>query len=128
MRSILLSIMLCLVSSVNWGQTALWTDLVENPGDELIYKKFLTMPFTGPVTATADVSFHGLYKDGSIHGEWVEFSANGLMKSRSIIIEGQLQGKFNYKDGETHGTQERFDRDGSLLSSFELKSGKVVFD
>jgi hypothetical protein len=43
------------------------------------------------------------------------------MKSRSIFIEGQLQGKFNYKDGETHGTQERFDGDGSLLSSFELK-------
>ena len=54
MRSMLLSIMFCLISSVSWAEAVSWADLVENPGDGLVYKKFLTMPFTGVVIATAD--------------------------------------------------------------------------
>ena len=54
MRSMLLSIMFCLISSVSWGENVSWADLVENPGDGLVYKKFLTMPFIGVVMATAD--------------------------------------------------------------------------
>ena len=79
MRSMLLSIMFCLISSVSWGDSVAWADLVENPGDGLVYKKFLTMPFTGVVMATADDPIQRSYKDGVKHGEWVEFDANGLV-------------------------------------------------
>ena len=30
----------------------MWKDLVENPGDGLVYNKFLTMPFTGAAKTT----------------------------------------------------------------------------
>ena len=87
----LLSIMFCLISSVSWGQSVSWTDLVENPGDGLIYKKFLTMPFTGVVMATADDPVQRSYKDGVKHGEWVEFHAKGLVKTKSEYEHGELQ-------------------------------------
>ena len=99
MRSILLCITLCLISSVSWGQTALWTDLFENPGDDLAYEKFLTMPFTGTVSAAAADPFQRSYKDGSKHGEWVELDINLLIGSKSVIEDGILQSKTDFEDG-----------------------------
>ena len=114
MRSMLLSIMFCLISSVSWGQSVSWTDLVENPGDGLIYKKFLTMPFTGVVMATADDPVQRSYKDGVKHGEWVEFDANGLVKTKSEFEHGKSLSKINYNDGKEHGLQEYFTEDGGM--------------
>ena len=91
MRSMLLSIMFCLISSVSWGDSVSWADLVENPGDGLIYKKFLTMPFTGVVMVTADDPVQRSYKDGVKHGEWVEFDANGLVKTKSEFENGEIR-------------------------------------
>ena len=54
MRSMLLSIMFFLICSVSWGDSVSWADLVENPGDGLVYKKFRGVPFTGVVMAAAD--------------------------------------------------------------------------
>ena len=54
MRSMLLSIMFCMISSASWGENVSWADLVENPGDGLVYKKFRGVPFTGVVMAAAD--------------------------------------------------------------------------
>ena len=108
MKSMLLSIMFCLISSVSWGmlhsaETALWTDLVENPGDGLIYKIFLTMPFTGTVVATDDDPIQRSYIDGSKHGEWIEFNANGMVLA-----------KRNYKEGKLYRLQERYHELGQL--------------
>ena len=83
MRSMLLSIMFFLICSVSWGDSVSWSDLFENPGDGLVYKKFLTMPFIGVVMATADDPVQRSYKDGVKHGEWVEFDANGLVTTKS---------------------------------------------
>jgi flagellar basal body-associated protein FliL len=85
--------MFCLVSSMSWGQTALWTNLVENPDDGLIYKKFSTIPFTGITSATAEDPLQRSYKKGFKHGEWVEFNANGLVKSKSSFSYGKLVDK-----------------------------------
>ena len=109
MKSMLLSIMFCLISSVSWGmlhsaETALWTNLVENPGDGLIYKKFLTMPFTGTVMATADDPIQRSYIDGSKHGEWIEFNANGMerwsQKFGPLVKMDHLMGKMIQNDKE----------------------------
>ena len=122
MKSMLLSIMFCLISSVSWGmlhsaENALWTDLVENPGDGLVYNKFLTMPFTGTVMATADDPIQRSYIDGSKHGEWIEFNANGMVLA-----------KRNYKDGKPHGLMEEFNKDGSLKSSKTYENGVEIKD
>ena len=98
MRSMLLSIMFCLISSVSWAEAVSWADLVENPGDGLVYKKFLTMPFTGVVIATADDPVQRSYKDGVKHGEWVEFDANGLVTTKSEYSEGRIQKKVGFED------------------------------
>jgi len=153
MRSMLLSIMFCLISSVSWGETVSWADLVKNPGDGLVYKKFRDVPFTGVVMATADDPIQRSYKDGVKHGRWVKFDANGLVKTKSEFSEGQLQKKVgfengketseerygyyetgqlyykaNYKDGEKHGLTLLFDEDGSLRSSYKFENGEIVSD
>ena len=138
MRSILLSIMLCLICSVSWGQNVVWADLVENPGDGLVYKKFMTMPFTGTVMATADDPVRRSYKDGVKNGEWIEFDANGLVKNKRTFKDGkenrpgelydengQLKTKYNYKDGKPHGLWETYYENGQLESKGNWKDGEV---
>ena len=149
MRSMLLSIMFCLISSISWGETVSWADLVENPGDGLVYKKFRDVPFTGVVMATADDPIQRSYKDGVKHGRWVEFDANGLVKTKSEFSEGQLQKKvgfengketteerfsyygngqleykYNFKDGQEHGLQESYNESGQLKRKGNYKNGK----
>ena len=60
MRSMLLSIMFCLISSVSWGETVSWDDLVENPSNRLIYIKFKTEPFYGDVRPTIEKPIQGI--------------------------------------------------------------------
>ena len=91
MRLSLLSSCLCLISSITCSQTVFWTDLVENPSDGLVYQKFMSMPFTGSVTASADVPFKGAFKEGLKHGEWVHFDGNGHVKSKSEFVDGRLK-------------------------------------
>jgi antitoxin component YwqK of YwqJK toxin-antitoxin module len=125
MRSILLGIMFCLIYSFSWGQTVLWGDLIENPSDGLVYKRFLTMPFTGTVPATANDPVQRSYKYGSKHGEWVEFDANGLVKSKSKFVDGRLKSKSKYKDGK-ETTEFRFNyfKSGQLKGKSTWKNGK----
>ena len=129
MRSMLLSIMFCLISSVSWAMlhstdNTLWTDFIKNPSDGLVYKKFQATPFTGTLNATADDPIQRSYKDGSKHGEWVEFDANGLVKSKSLFEDGQLRSKSNYKDGEQHGLAEGYYESGQLRSKSNYKDGE----
>ena len=107
MRSMLLTIMFCLISSVSWGDSVKWADLVENPGDGLVYKKFQNTPFTGVVTATAYPSIQRSYKDGVKDGEWVEFDAKGLVKTKSEFEHGKIQKKIGFKNGQ-ESTEERY--------------------
>ena len=154
MRSMLLSVMFCLISSVSWAMlhssdTTLWTDFVENPSDGLVYKKFQATPFTGVVMATPDDPVQRSYQDGVKHGEWVEFDANGLVKTKSefehgkvqkivgfengeeTILEeykyyenGQLKSKWNFKDGKEHGLLEGYHKNGQLEFKWNYKDGK----
>ena len=87
MRSILLSVLFCLISRVSWGMlhstdSALWTDLVEHPNDGLVYKKFREMPFTGTIMATAEDPIQRSYKNGFKHGEWTKFDDDGQVKGK----------------------------------------------
>ena len=124
MRSILLSIIFCLVSNVGWSRPVVWNDLVENPGDGLVYNKFLTMPFTGVVAASVDDPVQRSYDDGSKHGEWVEFDSNGLAKSKSKFSYGRLTYKMHFKDGKKHGSVAEFNKNGQLMYRLHYKNGK----
>ena len=86
----LLSIMFCLISSVSWCYSVSWADLVENPGDGLVYKKFLTMPFTGVVMATADDPVQKSYKDGERHGLQEYFKEDGSFYLSSKYKNGKM--------------------------------------
>ena len=130
MRSMLLSVIFCLISSASWGMlhstdNASWTDLVENPNDGLVYKKFQATPFTGIVTATADDPIQRSYKDGVKHGEWVEFDASGLVKSKSKVSHGRLRLKINFEEGE-ETTREEYDywSSGGLYQKWIYKNGQ----
>jgi len=127
----LLSIMFCLISSVSWAMlhsndTTLWTDFVENPSDGLVYKKFQATPFTGVVMATPDDPVQRSYEDGVKHGEWVEFDANGLVKTKSEFSDGQLQKKVGFEDGkETTEERYRYYENGQLSSKSNYKDGEL---
>ena len=107
MRSMLLSIMFFLISSVSWAEAVSWADLVENPGDGLVNKKFRDVPFTGVVMATADGPIQRSYKDGVKHGEWIEFDANGLRKTKSDFESGKIQKIVGFENGK-ETSEERF--------------------
>ena len=125
MRSMLLSIMFCLISSVIWGDSVSWADLVENSSDGLVYQKFQTMPFTGTVAATADNPIQRLYKNGVKHGAWVEFNSNGLVKTKSKFENGKIQRKVGFKNGK-ETIEEKYDyhESGQLEPKTSYKDGK----
>ena len=90
MRAILLSITFCLISSIILGETVMWKDLVENPGDGLVYNKFLTMPFTG----AAKITYEGgqlktvfNFIDGETEGQGEEYYESGQLKSKFNLTE-----------------------------------------
>ena len=53
-----------LLTSPSWGQTVSMDELVMNPTDNLVYKKFTSVPFTGSTTPTSDNPSGGSYKNG----------------------------------------------------------------
>ena len=67
------------------------------------------MPFTGIVMATANDPIQRSYKDG----KWVEFDANGLLKTKSEF---------------EHGLTEHFNKDGQVSSSYKFENGEMVID
>ena len=142
MRAIFLSITFCLISSISLGKTVLWKDLVENPGDGLVYNKFLTMPFTGAAKTTYE---SGQLKtvfnfiDGETQGLGEEYYEGGQLKSKFNLTDGKLNGphetyhengqlkyRWNYKDGKMHGLQKDYAEDGSMSFSIKYENGVCV--
>ena len=83
----LLLIITLLLSSPSWGESISSDDIVINPTDGLVYKKFTTEPFTGSVTPTSNNPSKGSYKKGRAHGVWARFYENGLVYvTRSHVV------------------------------------------
>ena len=72
-------------------------DLVER--NDLYYKKFTDVPFTGEVTGQEQ----GSIKDGKKEGRWVTYWENG-----------QLDSKGEYKDGKKVGEWVYYKKDGTF--------------
>ena len=105
-RIILSAILLLILPIQVWSETLTWDDLVER--NDLYYKKFTNVPFTGEISGIESGSF----KNGKKDGLWEGYYENG-----------QLYGKGNYKDGKPDGLWEHFNEDGSLNRTETWKDG-----
>ena len=90
------------------AETISFDDLVER--NDLYYKKFSDVPFTGKV----DGRIQGIIKRGKRQGLWLEYHENG-----------QLRRKENYKDGKLHGLAEKYHENGQLESKGNYNDGKL---
>ena len=101
----LLLIITLLLSSPSWGESVSNDDIVKNPTDGLVYKKFSSEPFTGFVTEKDMFDFitKGSYKNGKKHGLWETYFDNGLLYTKE-----------NFNNGKEDGLSERYYKNGQL--------------
>ena len=115
------------------SETLTIDDLVER--NDLYYKKFTNVPFTGEVSGIEN----GKFKNGIKDGEWLVFHENGQLWYKTnwedgekngpyevYYDNGQLKEKGNHKDGWEDGLWEYFNKDGSLKRTETWKEGKKI--
>ena len=108
-----------LVSFPSWGETM--DDLIER--DNVYYKKFSDVPFTGKVTGETQ----GYLNKGIKIDWWEEYWPNGQLKTKVWVKNGKREGSFvmywdtgqlgskgNYKNGKQEDTWVNFASDGSV--------------
>ena len=123
MRNIfIITILLSLFSSPSWNETLTLEDLVLR--NNLYYKKFTDVPFTGEIFGLEN----GRFKNGELEGFWKYYYKDGQLSSNrnykdgkkdglweTYYENGQLKTKGNYKDGIREVPMEHYDEDGKLL-------------
>ena len=98
---------------IDWSDIVSMDDLVER--NNLFYKKFTDVPFTGEVSGISEEFFgkmSGKFKNGKKEGEWLSYNS------------GQLVGIDNYKDGKRDGIFEIYHENGGLRNKGIYKDGK----
>ena len=123
------TVLFCLTSSVGWSLT--WDDLVER--NDIFYKKFTDVPFTGKITGKTIGSF----KNGKEDGSWVYYHDNGQLDSKGdykngngdgfwigYYENGQLKSKGNWKNGNQEGSWVSYLDNGQLRYKGDFKNGK----
>ena len=126
-----------LSTSVSWGGDELTMgDLVQR--NDLYYKKFTNVPFTGEISGIQS----GNLKNGKMDGEWSKYFDNGQLLSVRNYKDGKLHGLSedyrrygegvqlsetgNYKNGKKEGLWEFFNKDGSLKKTETYEDGELV--
>ncbi len=96
-------------------------DLVKR--NDLYYKKFTDVPFTGEV---GNIFKNGKFKDGKKEGFWREYNGDGSLGKKEHFKEGKLDGRSeyyyiggqsiieNYIDGKLNGSWEMYHDNGKL--------------
>ena len=79
---VLLVVFISFLSSPSWSETVSIDELVTNPSDGLVYKKFTTDPFTGSFTPTSDNPSKGYYKNGRKDGFWEYYDQEGILSNK----------------------------------------------
>ena len=100
-------LLLPLFSSPSWSETLTLEDLVLR--NNLYYKKFTDVPFTGEIFGLEN----GRFKNGELEGFW-----------KYYYKDGQLRNKGNYKDGKKDGLWEFYQGPSSLWHKGHYKDGK----
>ena len=90
--------------------------------NDLYYKKFTNVPFSGIIKRKGDRSLYEL----SDH--IIETFENGKKTGpfQTYYNSGELLVSGNYKDGKKDDLWEYFNEDGSILGSETFKNGQVV--
>ena len=99
-------VLMSLVSFPSWGLTM--DDLVKR--EEIYYKKFTDVPFTGEVDEGVD---RGSIKNGKAEGSWVIYFG-----------DGQVRQRVNFKNGMLHGSYVSFHSNGQLFLKGDYVNGK----
>ena len=133
MKQTLLTICLIVFALSSWGETLTMNDLVIR--DNLYYKKFTNVPFTGEISGLENGSF----EKGKKNGPWENYHTNGQLWVKgnykdgirdgfweAYFDDGQSMYKANYKDGKPDGLEEMFDEDGNLTFTYEYKDGELI--
>ena len=112
-----------LLSSPSWSETVSMDDLVER--DDLFYKKFNNVPFTGEVSGLEN----GKFKKGKKEGEWLSYNDNGQLTKTGIYIDGKEDGLWEkYWDNGQISTRITY-IDGGYETVFKhyYDNGKIEF-
>ena len=130
-RKLFSIILIFLLSSPSWSETLTKDDLVER--NDLNYKKFTDVPFTGEVSGI----WTGKFKEGKKDGKWFTYHENGQLDSKGnwkdgkkdgfwegYYSSGQLMSKGNWKDGKKDGFWEGYHENGQLMSKGNWNDGK----
>ena len=138
MKKILITfftVLFCLTSSVGWSLTK--DDLVRR--DDLYYKKFSDIQFTGKITG----QFQGSFKNGKEDGSWIGYHKTGQLFYKgkykdwledgswvSYWMNGQLQYKGNYKNGKKDGSWVDYNKDVTIKRELTgtFKNGEKISD
>ena len=114
-----ITILLCLSASLVWSETM--DDLVMR--DNLYYKKFTDVPFTGKVTGNGSSEWRksfiskGSFKNGKKNGLWIRYYDNGQLWDKGTYINGKKEGywiayfddgKLWYKGNMRNGNEDGF--------------------
>jgi len=133
MRRILASMVLVvlLFPALALGGEVKWSDLVKRDG--LFYPKFSDVPFTGKTTG----SYQGTFRNGKLHGLWVEYYDNGQLEWKGTHKDGKREGswvwyydngqvrtKGTYKDGKQTGPWVHHYDNGQIWTKGTYKDGK----
>ena len=120
-----------LLSSPSWSETM--EDLVVR--NDLWYKKFTDIPFTGEISGRRN----GKFKNGERNGLWEWYRYNGDLVNIGNYKDGrkdgiwqyyhrngQLDGRGNYKNGYREGIWVIHNKDGTLKETRSYKDGELV--
>ena len=124
-------LVISLLSSPSWSETVTMDELVQR--NDLYYKQFTNVPFSGGVSGKDN----GRIKGGKREGPWVSYHTNGQLMLTTKYEDGekdgpevwywanaQLRAKGNYKDGKKDGLWFNNYKSGKLKSQGNYKDGK----
>ena len=124
-------VLMSLVSFPSWSETLTMDELVER--NDLYYKKFTNVPFTGEISGVESGSF----KTGKKNGEWLVYHENGQLRFvenykkgkkegiwKGYFENGDLSFKKSYKDGKKVGESVSYHENGQLWQIANWKDGK----
>jgi hypothetical protein len=114
----LLTILLCLTSSIAWSDSISTSDLEKRSG--IIYKKRSNIPFTGSVRGKSKDGyfFKKTYKNGQVVGPYESYHKNGQLWFRGSFKNGQYEGRWEsyYSDGRVNQQYTGTYRNGKKIS------------
>ena len=122
----ILTIFLIILAQLSWGNVISIDDLLLR--NDLYYKKFTDIPFTGQVFGKEK----GRLKDGVKEGYWEEYDEDGLLTAKGKFKNGKKDGiwegyeKGKYDSGNKVGIWEYYSKDGQLESKGKYDSGNKV--